>query len=100
MNDKKIKITEAEGLYIGKLYYEYNSILSIIHYLVSSENPPKNNYLEIYNQEAEKRFLALEIAKTELIKKYCEENNIKSYNKYNIQFEEGYILFMGVIEKC
>lgn len=95
MSDLKIAITTEEGLYIAKLYYEYNSVLSIIQYLVASENPPKNNYLDSYNKEAKKLFFELEIAKKELVEKYCKENHIKLYQKYNIMFDDEYILFTG-----
>ena len=64
MEEKRVKINEKISTYVEKLYYEYNSYLDILRYLV--DNCKNKEFFEVYFAEARTKYAELEMAKSQV----------------------------------
>lgn len=84
-----VKINEQDCTLVQKSYFEYNSILHVLEYMVESNKFPKELINE-YVEKAAQKNIELELLKNELINKYLPNTQ---YSHYSIQFDTNEIIY-------
>ena len=91
MEEKRIKIDEKISIYIEKLYYEYNSYLDILRYLV--DNCKNKEFFDTYFAEAREKYAELEIAKNQASTANAPTDF--TYNEYIFDFSNSEIVYVN-----
>lgn len=84
----KVYIEPEESNLVERLFFEYNSTVDILKYLLSQKDMPQEN-ISHYNVIVMEKSWELEQAKSKISSKYRPEG----YNNYVFLFEENAIDF-------
>lgn len=93
----KVNITEQENIYIERLWYEYKSALSILHYLMSQQDTLEQ-HIQLYADSCEAKCTTLELAKQDMFNKYKPNDN-KNLTQFDFDFENCTMNFYTVEEE-
>lgn len=77
MNKIVVNIPEELSLYVEKLFYEHNSYLNIVKFLIDNNKPKE--YIDSYMEQAVQKDIELEIAKRDVSSKYTPNAPVKNY---------------------
>ena len=92
MEKIEVLMNATDSAIVELSFHEYNSTLSIINYLIK-DNDIDKNLLQEYNNEADRRYIKLELYKNMMSKKYLPKIcSNKNYN-FSFNFDENKIIY-------
>lgn len=87
------EITQDLSCFVEEKYYKYNNLLNLVRFLNTSDLEQTPKYLSRYEDELQKSFNELEIAKTQVISKAIPEALRDKKYTYRFDFSNSCIDF-------